>query len=474
MDVKNIKIQPKLKEECGVFGGISTEKNASTIIIEGLNLLQHRGQEGCGIAYLDKSNFKVLKGKGLIRDVFKQQEDILSNVGIGHVRYSTQGDDNIANVQPFLVNYKGEEICIAHNGHIPSAKIVRKSFEDNGELLTTTSDTEVLIKKMVSDLRHISPSKWLIEDIYSSLKTNFFDGAWSIVMGLKDRVIGLRDPHGYRPLMLAIAEEGVFLASEDCAFEYLNIKQIIEIQAGQAVEIKKGSYKIYSFEKSIEQKCVFEQIYFSKPQSNIFGKNVYSTRVDLGRLTANIKPVDADMIIPIMDTGLASAIGYSQASGIEMHMGLLRNYWIGRSFIQPTNKSRTQTVKEKLSPIQSIINEKRIVLVDDSLVRGITSKELVKMVKNAGAKEVHLRITSPMLFNTCLWGVDIPTKDELITSRLKSVEEICEFLNADSLEFLPHDALYDYFGTGWCFNCFCTSKQEQLELNHNHKEEALC
>lgn len=446
----------KFKEECGVFGGIIYNGNIAPVIKEGLFMLQHRGQENAGIC-CGNDKMTVYKGKGLVHDVLVDSvvNSIEGKIGIGHVRYSTQGKSDNIHAQPFMISYMGEQVSIAHNGNVAVAAKMRTDFEDQGEAFLTSSDTEIILKKVVREIKK-PPSQWQMAEIGKILTDNFTGGAWSLLFGFAGRVMAFRDPFGYRPLMFCDAEEGYFIASEDCAFQHITPKKIVEIQPGEAIEIHSNGYKIEKISSMVSsKKCVFEHIYFAKPYSNIFGRNVYQSRVELGRYCAMENPVDADVIVPVMDSGFAAAIGYSQVSGIPLHMGLMRNHWGGRSFIQPDQQSRQTNVLRKLTPMTSVIKDKRIVLVDDSLVRGTTSREIIRMVKNSGAKEVHFRSSAPRIINTCEWGVDIPTKSELIANKFEKIADINRFIEADSLGYLSFDTLKNIFGKNdWCYRCF--------------------
>lgn len=446
----------KFKEECGIFGGTVFTGNAAPVIREGLFMLQHRGQESAGICCGDEElvNFK---GKGLVLEVLPDEiiRTIEGRAGIGHVRYSTQGGSDALHAQPYKVNYLGEKVSVAHNGNAQAALEMREKLEQEGEVFLTSSDTEMILKKVIRELRK-PPSQWTFEEVGKVLKDNFTGGSWSILFGFPGKIMAFRDPLGFRPMVFCEAEEGFFVASEDCAFQLLNKKKVFEIEAGEGVEITLNGYTRKRFAKpETTSKCVFEHIYFSKPYSTIFGRNVYTTRVELGEKCAIESPADGDVVVPIMDSGFAAAIGYSQKSGIPLHMGLMRNHWVGRTFIQPDQETRKAGVIRKLTPITSVIEGKKVILIDDSLVRGTTSREIVSMLKKAGAKEVHFRISSPKIVNTCQWGVDIPTKSELIANRFANTQEICRFIEADSLEYLSFGCLKEIFGSeGWCYHCF--------------------
>lgn len=460
----------KLGEECGIFGGYCKNENIAPHIRMGLFKLQHRGQESAGISSGDSIQ-TLHKSKGLVMEVFDENsmQKLTGHFGIGHVRYSTQGGSNSLNAQPYLIDYFDGQVSIAHNGNIKKAMRMREKFEKIGEVFITSSDSEVLLKRIVYGLKK-PPSEWSFEDIGKCLKDDFSEGAFSVAFCLPNRVVAYRDPVGYRPLMFCEAKEGYFIASEDVAFSALNVIKIIEIQAGWGVDITAGDYEIKPFaqvnQEKGRQQCTFEHIYFAKPASNIFGKNVYESRIALGKILAQndnlINAVKADIVVPVMESGFVAALGYSRESEIPLEMGLLRNHWVGRSFIQPTPQARINKVREKLTPIKSIIEGKSIVLIDDSLVRGTTSTEIIKMLRDAGAKAIHFRLASPMLLNTCSWGVDIPTKEELIATVCQNEEEIAQRIGADSVKYLPFKGLKEYFGEdGWCYKCFMSAVENK-------------
>lgn len=447
----------KFSEECGIFGGVAFDSNVAPHIQQGLFMLQHRGQENAGICCGDHDLF-IHKNRGLVLEVLNEKiiKTIRGKTGIGHVRYSTQGGSDALNAQPFMVKYLSEKVAIAHNGNVKAAMTMKNKLEKEGEVFLTTSDTEMILKKVIRTLCKL-PSTWTYEEVGKVLEENFTGGAWSILFGFPGRVMAFRDPLGYRPLFFCKSKEGLFVSSEDSAFQLLTNKNIIELQPGQGVEIiqKTNSYKIFTFAQEKEhKKCVFEHIYFSRPDSNVFGRSVYLTRVELGKLCAIENPVEVDMIVPVMESGFAASIGYAQQSGIPMHMGLMRNRWVGRTFIQPEQEQRRNSVIKKLIPIKELIQDKRIVLIDDSIVRGTTSKEIVRMLRNAGAREIHFRVASPPIVNTCCWGVDIPTKKELLANCYENFQAIGKFIGAESIGYLSLEGLKNHFGQkGWCYHC---------------------
>ena len=447
----------EINEECGVFGGWCPQKNIAQYIKCGLLKLQHRGQESAGISCGNEFQ-KIVKNKGLVNLALENSllKNIEGNFGIGHVRYSTFGDDRKENIQPLKVTYMGEDVSLAHNGNVAQAKKIREKFERIGEVFLSSSDSEVILKRLIFSLKK-KPSLWTFEEVGKCLKENFSDGAYCILLYLPNRIMAFRDNFGYRPLMFAKCEEGYFVASEDVAFYGLNVEELTEIKPAYGVEITKEGYEIKQFAQSKNVcQCVFEQIYFASPASNIFSKNVYGTRVKLGKILfeAVDKDFSADVVIPVMDSGLGCAIGYSQASNIPFHLGLIRNSWMERSFIQPNQEKRTLNVRQKFIPIKQVIENKKVVLIDDSLVRGTTSREIISMLKCCGAKEVHMRSVSPKIINTCSWGVDIPTREELVSYK-KTDKEIAQQIGADSVKFLPLEKLSEVFrGDVWCKKCF--------------------
>ncbi len=470
----------KFSEECGVFGGISYKYPVSAFIQQGLFMLQHRGQESAGLCVGGK-DLQVHKNKGLVMEVLPEKviSKIEGKTGIGHVRYSTQGGSDNTHSQPFVVNYLGEKVAVAHNGNVKAAVDMRKSLEIQGEIFLTTSDTEMLLKKVIREL-HKSPSQWTYEEVGQILADNFTGGAWSILFFVPGKIFAYRDPIGYRPLSLCKSKEGVFISSEDAAFQMLEDKSVYHINPGEGVELSEDTCEIKRFApKMPEKKCVFEQIYFARPDSNVFGRNVYTSRVELGKKCAQESPVDADIVVPVMDSGFSSAIGFSQESGIPLQMGLMRNRWVGRTFILPEQHMRISSVRRKLTPINEVVKDKKVVVIDDSIVRGTTSREIVRLLKKSGAKEVHFRSASPEVLNTCQWGVDIPTKNELIANKYKNLEEIQNFIEADSLAFLSIEGLKEIFGQeGWCYSCLMCNPDENntaAECNkHMNKCTSVC
>ena len=450
-----------LMENCGLFAAYSkAEKyNVSGRIVEGLLALQHRGQESAGISVSDCTKITTYKGKGVVNRVFGGgvSKKINGYFGIGHVRYSTKGLSNFTNAQPLTIKYKNEFFSIAHNGQIENGPELKEKYEEQGSIFMTTSDTELFPHLLVNKLKG-SPSSWKSEEIGKLIAENI-SPSYSLLFLFKDKIIAFRDPFGYRPLSICETENGIYVASEDSAFKFFPLRnaKIREIKPGELIEIKEGKIKSHVISSNSPNKfCFFEHVYFARPDSNIFGDNVHLMREKLGELCAKENSIDADIVIPVMDSGFSAALGYSKASGIPLEMGLMRNKYVGRTFIDPDLQERKLGVRRKLLPVKEVIDNKRVILIDDSIVRGTTMKHIVKMLRENGAKQVHIGIASPMVVNTCHWGVDIPTKEELICAT-KTVEEIREILNADSLNFITLENLLASLGEkgkNYCFHCF--------------------
>ncbi|MCD7878610.1 MAG: amidophosphoribosyltransferase [Candidatus Gastranaerophilales bacterium] len=434
----------KLHEECGIFACMVKNNNAFEYIKYGLSLLQHRGQESAGICAGD-FDYKLIKNTGLVCEVFKNIKPLKGNFGIGHVRYSTCSNTDIINAQPFCSQIYRENAAIAHNGNV--------------SLNVNDNDTQIIFNTLIKEIDK-PPSDWTLEDISHCLIKNFANGAWSVVMALPERIIGIKDIYGFRPLLFCIAEEGMFLASEDCAFDSLKIHKIIEINAGECIEITKDKWEIKKYYNSVYTKqCVFEHIYFANPASEFFSKNVYQTRLKLGKILAAEDNIRADVVIPVMNSGLNAAIGYSEVSKIPMHLGLKRNINM-RSFIQPETEKREQIAQKKYIPVKSVIKNKKIILIDDSIVRGTTMKYLTQLLYESGAKEVHIRLSAPAIINTCLWGIDIPNKEELIYNKFNSETALAEYLGAAGLKYISTEGFKKVFEPDkWCYNCFMENQK---------------
>ncbi len=439
-----------LKEECGIFG-IWGVLDAARLTYLGLYALQHRGQESCGIVTLEDGRFNGHRGMGLVSDVFN--EDILNGMkgstAIGHVRYSTTGSSNIKNAQPFQVEYSKGLIAIGHNGNIVNAKRLRDELQAAGSIFQSTTDSEIIVHLIARSQGNFETA------LISSLGE--LQGAYSLVILTDKQMIGVRDPFGFRPLSIGQINGSYVLASETCTFDLIGAKYLRDVEPGEIVFIDDSGLKSISpYPKHKPAQCIFEMIYFARPDSSVFGASVYEARKNLGRNLAREHPAKADMVVPIPDSGSVAALGFSQESKIPFELGIIRNHYIGRTFIQPSQKVRDFGVKVKLNPVRGLLKDKKIVVVEDSIVRGTTSKTRIKTLRDAGAAEIHMRVSCPPIKYPCLYGIDFPTKEELIASS-KYVEEIRKFLGLDSLGYLSLEGLMKSMpkgGDGFCTACF--------------------
>ena len=439
---KKFKIyNPKLKEECGVFG-ISNNPDASTLTALGLHALQHRGQEGCGIVSFDGKKYHSEKRFGLVGDNFNKEKVLKKLPGkfaIGHNRYSTTGGTALRNVQPFFADTNAGGIGVAHNGNLTNAITIRNKLVEEGAIFYTTSDTEVIVQLIAKSKRSKTIDK-IVDAIFH------IQGGYALVMMTKNTLIGLRDPYGIRPLVIGKLKNSYVFASETCALDIIGAKFVREVENGEIVYVEDGELKsLKPFSPQKVRPCVFEYIYFSRPDSILNGKTAYEYRKNFGAQLAKEDDLEADIVVPVPDSGNAAALGYAQEKNIPFDLGLIRNHYVGRTFIEPSQKIRSLGVKLKLNANLSVIKDKKIILIDDSLVRGTTSHKIVKMLYNAGAKEIHVRIASPEIKYPDFYGVDMPTKKELLASD-KSIKEICDFINAKSLKYLSIDGLYQAMG----------------------------
>lgn len=442
----------KMEEECGVFGIYSKEINeVAQITYYGLYALQHRGQESAGISVSNFGEIVTYKGMGLTADVFTPEtlQNLVGNAAIGHVRYSTTGASKLENAQPLESRYKLGQIAVAHNGNLTNAKIIRELLEEGGSTFNTTIDSEVIIKMIA---RKVNGN---VEEAIRST-VGAIKGAYALVILAGNKLVGVRDPYGIRPLCLGVNENGDYiLASESCAIDAVGGTLIRDILPGEMVIIDENGVKSIKYsENNKKAPCSFEHIYFARPDSIIDGLNVYESRVEAGRLLAKQMKVEADVVIGVPDSGVPAAIGFAEASGIPYAIGLIKNKYIGRTFIKPTQALREQAVMVKLNPLKVNLEGKRVVIIDDSLVRGTTSKILIDIIRRAGAKEVHFRSASPAVKHSCYFGIDTAHRDELIASRL-SVEEIRKEINADTLDYLTmENMLKSLKGCDYCVGCF--------------------
>jgi len=431
----------KLREECGVFG-ISNFDDASALTALGLHALQHRGQEGCGIVSYDGNKYYSEKRHGLVGDNFNKEKvlkKLPGNFAIGHNRYSTTGGTTLRNIQPFFADTNAGGIGVAHNGNLTNALTIRKKLVEDGAIFYSTSDTEVIIQ-LIAKSKRLTTVEKITDAIFQ------IQGGYALVMLAQKKLIGVRDPLGIRPLVIGKKNKSYVLASETCALDIIGAKFLREVENGEIVIIENGQLRsIKPFPKKKSRPCVFEYIYFSRPDSILNGKTTYEFRKMFGEQLALEDDIKADLIVPVPDSGNAAAIGYSQKIKINFDLGLIRNHYVGRTFIEPAQKIRSLGVKLKLNANKSSIKDKKIILVDDSLVRGTTSHKIVSMLYDAGAKEIHVRIASPEIKYPDFYGVDMPTKSELLAAN-KSVNEICKYIGANSLKFLSIDGLYKAMG----------------------------
>ncbi len=424
-----------MNEKCAVVG-IFNHPEASKFAYFSLHAQQHRGQEAAGISTSNGEKLFTIKDRGLVTQVFDNQKlaTLKGDMAIGHTRYSTAGDDSILDAQPVFARYDLGEMAIVHNGNLTNAQEVRDLLIQKGAIFQTFMDTENLIHLIAkSDQHH------LVDRIVDAVKR--IEGAYSLVFLSRTKMFAMRDRFGFRPLSLGRLGDGYVVASETCAFDLIGAEYIRDVLPGELLIFEKGkapkSIKVFD---PTPKHCIFEYVYFARPDSNVYGQNVYEMRKAMGERLAQEEPAIADMIVPVPDGGIPAAIGYAQASGIPFEMAIMRNHYIGRTFIEPTQEMRDLKVKMKLSPIEHLIKGKRLVVVDDSIVRGTTSRQIVRMLKAAGAKEVHMRISSPPTTDPCYYGVDTPNKDKLIAANITN-EEICAFIEADSLGYLSNEGL---------------------------------
>ncbi len=427
----------KLREECGIFG-ISNHKDSSALVALGLHALQHRGQEGCGIVSFDGKNYHSEKRQGLVGDHFTDSETLKrlpGNFAIGHNRYSTTGETSLRNIQPFFADLHIGGLSVAHNGNLTNALYLRGSLVKEGAIFRTTSDTETIVQLIAKSKREKFTDK-LIEALFQ------IQGGYSLVLMTNKKLVGARDPFGIRPLVIGKLKNSYIFASETCALDIVGATFVREVENGEIVIIENEKLKsIKPFPKQKQRPCVFEYIYFARPDSLINGKCAYEYRKNLGAELARETDLNADFVVPVPDSGVPAALGYSEYSKKKFELGLIRNHYVGRTFIEPSQSIRSLGVKLKLSSTKTIVKDKSIILIDDSLVRGTTCHKIVKMLYESGAKEVHVRIACPEIKFPDFYGVDMPTKEELLAHK-KNISEMCEYIKAKSLKFLSLDGLY--------------------------------
>jgi amidophosphoribosyltransferase len=441
----------KFKDECGVFG-IFGHPEAANMTYLGLYAMQHRGQESGGIAVSDGHVVRVSKAMGYVADAF-DTETLAGLPGaraIGHVRYSTAGSSQLSNAQPFLIDCAHGQIAIGHNGNLINAQELRDELVRQGSIFQSTSDTEVVLH-----LYARSKARTVEEAVVEAVSQG--RGAFSFVLLTKDRLIAVRDPHGFRPLALGRLDDALVVCSETCAMDLIGATYVRDVEPGEVLVISaEGMRSLKPFAPSKLAHCVFEHVYFARPDSYVFGTSVNEVRTNLGRILSREQPVDADVVVPVPDSGVCAAMGFAEESGIPLRMGLIRNHYVGRTFIEPQAAIRHFGVRVKLNPVRSILEGRRVILIDDSIVRGTTSRKIVKMVRAAGAREVHVRISCPPTVSPCFYGIDTPRRSELIAAT-HTLEEITKYLDADSVAYLSLEGLLSAVGPSsgsYCSSCY--------------------
>ena len=431
-----------LHEECGVFG-IFGHADAGALSILGLHSLQHRGQEACGVVTFDNGHFTAERQMGQVGDVFGRNSPAARNLkgsfAIGHNRYSTTGGSRAANIQPMFADLAGGGLALAHNGNLTNAHTLRTELVQQGAIFQSTSDTETIIHLVAR-----SPKARIVDKLVDALCQ--VEGAYSLVALTSKKLIGVRDPNGVRPLVMGQLDGSYIFASETCALDIIGADYVRDVKPGEMIVVDKdGVHVHFPFKPQQHRFCVFEYIYFARPDSTLEGRNVYEARKNIGAVLAQESGVDADMVIPVPDSGVPAALGYAEAAELPFELGIIRNHYVGRTFIEPTDSIRHLGVKLKHNPNKAMLKGKRVILVDDSIVRGTTSKKIVEMVREAGAAEVHFRVSSPPTTHSCFYGVDTPNTDHLLAHRM-DVEQMRQFIGADSLAFISMNGLYRAMG----------------------------
>ena len=441
----------KFHDECGVVG-VYGHPDAANLVYLGLYALQHRGQESAGIAASSNGKMHLEVGMGLVADVFSdvRLKKLPGNIAVGHNRYSTTGVSRVKNAQPCLIEYSGGTMAMGHNGNLVNASEIRKELGVAGAIFQSTNDSEVIVHLMAQSRRNS-----FVDRAVAALSQ--VKGAYSIVLMSENELVAARDPQGFRPLCLGKLDGAYIVASESCVMDLVEAEFIREIEPGELILINQfGVKSFHPFQKASTKQCVFEHIYFSRPDSYLFGHSVYSTRKLMGKALAREKPVEADVVVPVPDSGVISAMGYSEEAKIPFQMGLIRNHYVGRTFIEPQSQIRNFGVKIKLNAVKPVIEGKRVIIIDDSIVRGTTSKKIVRMLREVGAREVHVRISSPPTTHSCFYGIDTPTKGELIASNM-DIDQTCKYLGADSLHYMSLEKMLEIFGEqkdDFCAACF--------------------
>lgn len=458
----------KFHDECGVVG-VFGNSEAANLVYLGLYSLQHRGQESAGIVSSRRGKLHLEVGMGKVADIFHDDrlQRLEGHMALGHNRYSTAGDSALHNAQPCLINYSEGSLALAHNGNLVNAVSIRKELVSTGSIFQSTNDSEVIVHLMAQ-----AKDDSFVDRAATALKQ--VKGAFSLLLMTEDEIIAARDPQGFRPLCLGKLDSSYIVASESCVFDLIEGEFIREIEPGELLLINKdGLTSYFPFQKAQTKQCVFEHIYFSRPDSFLFNQSVYESRKATGRALAQEHPVDVDLIVPVPDSGVISALGFAEESGIPYEMGLIRNHYVGRTFIEPQSQIRHFGVKVKLNAVKPVIKGKRVAIIDDSIVRGTTSRKIVKMIREAGAKEIHLRISSPPILYSCFYGIDTPTRNELIASN-QDLEGIRKFLEADSVQYISIEKLLSVFSDPkekFCTACFDGNYPVKIEDKESDIEQ---
>lgn len=455
------------RESCGLFG-VFGAPNTAPLIYQGLFSLQHRGQEGAGIVTSD-GQIHSIKGMGLVNDVFATRSwaELPGHLGIGHVRYSTTGSTRIQNVQPLVAECSDGLWAIAHNGNLTNAGSLRRMYRDAGAIFQTGTDSEILVHLLADPMYRLRPQR-------VARALNELHGAFAFLLMTKDRLMAARDPLGFKPLSIGRLGAGYVFASETCALVQIGAEYVRDVQPGELVVVDKNGMTCSQFapaSNSRQAQCIFEHVYFARPDSQVFGESVHGIRCQLGLRLAREQPAKADIVIPVPDSGNAAALGYSRGSGIPLDYGFIRNHYVGRTFIMPEGNQRSDSADMKLAVVRDVVNGKRVVVVDDSIIRGTTARRRVAVLKQAGASEVHLRIACPPVMHPCFFGIDFPTQTELIAGR-RSIDEICRFLGADSLGYLSQEGLLApfRFPRAYCTACFSGTYPVDVGTVHGKTE----
>jgi len=467
IDMNRSLTEDKLFDECGVIGVYAPgKKDIARSVYFGLHALQHRGQDSAGIASNEGGKIQYYKARGLVQEVFNDEimERLQGDMAIGHVRYPAGGETQVVNAMPLVVYYKGGALALAHNGSLVNGRILREEMQNNGFLFQTTVDSEIIAALIARNIREHTIEKAILK----TLET--VKGAYALVITAEEKLIGVRDPNGIRPLCIGKTKDGFVLSSESCVFSLLGAKLIRDVEPGEMVVIENKEIKSYKFVKNARKAgCSFEYVYIARPDSDIDKRNVYMARSHCGRRLAKEASVDADMVISVPDSGTVAAIGYAEEAGIPYGEGFIKNRYVGRTFIQPDQRMRELSVRLKLNVITDNVKGKRIIMVDDSIVRGTTSRKIVQMLREAGATEVHMRVASPPVTDRCFFGIDTPDKDELVAS-VKSVQEISDMIGTDSLAFISLEGMLEAIALGDQVCSACFDGNYPLELPELVKE----